>query len=107
MSEINEAFTKEFAKNQYSIPIVKCCASCRHHDQCGDENLRICKPTGKKHRYDYLCGNSWVMADNLSNAGKGGGKVKKQSYLRHIIEHGILTAEEWERKNGSKYLTKR
>lgn len=107
MSEINEAFTKEFAKNQYSIPIVKCCASCAKHDQCGDEDLRICKPTGRKHRYDYLCGSSWVMSENLSNAGKGGGKVKKSAYLKFVIEHGKSMAEDWEREHGSRYLEKR
>ena len=107
MDEINEAFVKEFTTNKYGIPVVKCCASCKHHLSEGVERKRICKLSGKKHDLEYFCGSSWKMSEKLDNAGKGGGKVKKLAYLQHIIEHGKITSEDWEREHGSRYLTKR
>lgn len=98
---------KEFVKNKYGINIVKCCASCRKHESDGDEKKRICKVTRDKHPLDYLCSGCWEMDPRLDNAGKGGGRVKKKSYIEYILKEGIHHSADYERKYGSRYLTKK
>lgn len=107
MEILNEAFSKEFTTNKYGIPIVKCCASCKHHSYNGDDRKRLCLQTGKTHHSSYLCGSGWRLAENLENAGRGGGKVKKRAYLQYVLTEGKSKAADWEREHGSMYLTKR
>lgn len=101
-----EAIEKQFTKNKYNISIVMCCASCRHHMIKGDNDMRMCRKLHMEHAYDYLC-DAWEMSENLECAGKGGGRVKKGSYLRYVLFNSVQNAEEWEREHGSKYLSKR
>ncbi len=102
-----EACSKQFVKNKYGISIVKCCASCKHHDSKGEDKVRYCKKGYGKHYLDYYCGRDWEMNPSLNNAGSGGGKVKKPEYIRYITSNPNRTASDFERLYGSRYLTKR
>ena len=82
-----EAFKKEFVKNKNGIDIVKCCASCRHHDSDGREKVRICKKGHGERALDYLCPKDYDMNPSLDNAGMGSGKIKKPHYLHYIVEN--------------------
>ena len=102
-----EAVSKEYIKNKYCISIVKCCASCKHKGYSNDERFRNCGKGLGKHRPDYLCRDCWEMSEKLENAGKGGGQVKKPSYIQYVIQNGFNRKEEFEMQYGSVYLTKR
>lgn len=78
---------KIYAKNKYGISIVKCCASCKFK-MC-DNRLRYCIKGEGTVPTDYLC-STWEMADGLSQAGKGGGRIKEKAYLDfflNVMEH--------------------
>lgn len=102
-----EPVFNDYVKNQYSISIKKCCASCLHHDSKGEDYIRYCKKGMGKRRLDYYCGSGWVMMPGLDNAGRGGGRVKKPQYIQYVREHGPGHAEEYEMQYGSRYLIKR
>lgn len=70
---------KDFTTNFYGCKIVKCCASCAFENQLTDQQ-RLCASGEGCVSPHYLCPN-WQMRDSLQNAGKGGGKIKKKSYL--------------------------
>lgn len=72
-------------KNNYEIPIKKCCASCKHK-VLEKGSIRICKCGEGIVRHDYLC-KQWQMSEILLNVGKGDGKVKKARYLRFYMDY--------------------
>ena len=116
-----EAVIAEFVKNSHGVRIKKCCASCLHHRSGTKDDYRLCNITQMEHSIDYLCANDWKMMWpgnppkqgrlNLDNAGKGGGRVKKKSYLIYRTEKSATgagneeLAERYEKIYGSKYLT--
>ena len=102
-----EAVIKEYVKNKYGIAVVKCCASCLHHDSKGEDYIRYCKKGMGKRRLDYCCGSGWAMMPSLDNAGKGGGRVKKPQYIKFVLDNGPGHADMYERQYGSRYLTKK
>ena len=102
-----EAFSKEYVKNKYYISVVKCCASCSKHVATSVERVCICQITGQKHPIDYLCCSGWEMNPALDNAGRGGGMVKKPSYIEYFKQHGPGHEAEFELLFGSRYLTSR
>ena len=104
MSKNTKAELKEFHVNQHGISIVKCCASCKHHEFGGTDSKRACLKRGGKHAPDYLCGSDWEMIDKLDNAGRGGGRVKKKSYIEHTLREGVGHRFEFEILHGSVYL---
>lgn len=74
---------KVFYSNPYGVKIVKCCASCSHK-KFDKGSMRVCVRGFGAVRSSFLC-PEWQMHDNLRNAGKGGGKVKKIEYLHYAI----------------------
>lgn len=76
-------------KNKYGITIVKCCASCKFREI---NTKRICLKDGSKVKGRHCC-ELWKVSPLLRNAGKGGGKVKKKSYLSFYQEKWIRQRE--------------
>jgi hypothetical protein len=95
----------EYVKNKFSITIKKCCASCKFK-KVGDDTYRTCGKDGSKRKPYDLCFNGWEMSPGLDNAGKGGGHVKRKAYIDYTVLNGFGMADEFERKFGSRYLTK-
>ena len=74
--------------NEFGIKVKKCCASCKHMQP--DNKTRICmNGEGVVAPTSYCL--DWMLRKGLENAGKGGGKVKKASYLQYCL--GVLDAE--------------
>lgn len=67
----------------YGIKVKKCCASCSHMQP--DNKTRVCmKGEGLVAPTSYCL--DWNLRKGLENAGKGGGTVKKHSYLQYCLE---------------------
>jgi len=102
-----------FITNDRGIVIKKCCASCIHMEP-ENEFRRKCKIGEGSVRPSGLC-SDWAMRENLRNAGKGDGKIKKKRYLKYVHDyvHPTPPAEpvsintirrEYEEEYGSIYL---
>ena len=93
-------------KNRYGIEIKKCCASCQSK-QYKNEQLRNCKLGENGVKPTYYC-DCWKMQESLDNAGKGGGKIRKQSWFRFLAESLTgdisLVEKEYNKKHGSRFL---
>lgn len=101
---------KETTTNVFGITIVKCCASCANKMFTSNEKKRDCIFGEKNLPTSYLC-KQWKMAKGLERAGKGNGRVRKPDWYRYLREFGHGrpiddVTEEYEKKRGSKYLTK-
>lgn len=82
------AFNKVFITNKYHVPIVKCCASCKHCE--GDAirgEVRICL-AGHGERYmSYLCKDGYEISDKINDIRlSADGKIKKPAYIKWLIE---------------------
>lgn len=111
-----EDVKKEFIKNKYGILVVKCCASCVHHENGKRECVRLCMKGHGEHYLNYLCANDWEMRPELDNAGQGGGRVKRKAFLMMLADaysggrisqerHRELV-ERWRSMYGSEYLSR-
>lgn len=99
--------TKGVYKNKYGVEIKMCCASCKRK-VFKSEKTRDCELGEKDLKPSYLCPD-WIMSENLDNAGRGGGRIRKKGYLQFILDKGGKTdavIEEWEKKYGTRFLTK-
>ena len=108
-------------KNQHGIEVRECCASCRHKDLTKLATARFCQLHHKSVKSQGWC-EQWKMSEQLEAAGSAGGKVKKQAYLKYLLEireeeslalqQGIRIPhksveqirKEFEEKNGSIYV---
>ena len=72
-------------KNQHGIEVRECCASCRHKDLTKLAASRFCLMHHKKVKPRGWC-EQWKMSEQLDAAGSAGGKVKKQAYLKYLLE---------------------
>ena len=108
-------------RNQYGIEVKECCASCRHKDLTRLLLARYCTQHQKKVKPRECC-EQWEMSEQMQAAGLSGGKVKKKTYLKYVLQvredesladqlkvqipHKSLTEirRDFETKNGSIYL---
>lgn len=70
-------------KNGHGISVAKCCASCKNKKS--NNRTRLCLLGAGTVSPRHYC-QQWEMAEGLKNAGKGGGKVKKKTYLSYSLE---------------------
>ena len=66
----------------YGITIVMCCASCEHCKL--DKRMRSCAKGEGAVPSSYLCPD-WRLKTALEQVGRGGGDIKKASYLRFSL----------------------
>ena len=108
-------------RNQHGIEVRECCASCRHKDLTKLATARFCQLHHKSVKARGWC-EQWKMSEQLEAAGSAGGKIKKQAYLKYLLQvredeslslqQGILKPhksleqirKEFEEKNGSIYV---
>lgn len=72
-------------RNQHGIEVKECCASCKHKDLTRLISSRFCLEHLKKVKPKEWC-EQWAMSEQLEAAGSAGGKVKKRSYLKYVLE---------------------
>lgn len=91
-------------KNNFGINIKVCCASCQFKEY-KDDKERVCTLSHLATHPSEYC-TSWKMAENLMNIGKGGGRVKKKTWLEYVKEHGYSDQSviDFERQFGSRYM---
>lgn len=92
-----------FVVNDYNITIEKKCVSCQHCENCGTQKVKEDTPTHKctKHDKDTNADGrceDWQLKKGLYNAGKGGGKIKRRSYVEYLsalrVAEGSRDAEQ-------------
>ena len=109
-------------RNQHGIEVKECCASCRHKDLTRLISSRFCLQHQKKVKPRECC-EQWEMSEQMQAAGLSGGKVKKKTYLKFVLQvredesladqlkvqipHKTLVQirRDFEEKNGSIYLS--
>lgn len=74
----------EYIRNEHGCTIAKCCASCGFKKFLKKDAARICVDGNGLVRPKDVCPR-WVLRDGLENAGVGGGRVKKKSYLDLVV----------------------
>ena len=72
-------------KNQYGVEVRECCASCMFKDLTKLAASRFCLMHHKSVKARGWC-ERWKMSEQLAAAGSAGGKVKKQAYLKYLLE---------------------
>lgn len=92
-----------FVVNDYGITIEKKCVSCQHCENCGTQKVKEDTPTHKCTKHDKgtkangRC-EDWELKKGLYNAGKGGGKIKRRSYVEYLsalrVAEGSRDAEQ-------------
>ena len=73
--------------SDYMVSIKVCCASCAFKE-LDKGSLRICTKGHGCKKSTSSC-SEWKMRKGLENAGKGGGKIKKQSYIKFFAAERI------------------
>lgn len=95
-----------FYKNKFGVSIKKCCASCKFKQM--DVRVRFCTRGEGIVSPHSIC-EDWTMNPDLDNAGKGGGRIKKRSYLINCLdrldEDNYLAIERKRKKLPHKRLT--
>lgn len=92
-----------FVVNNHNIAIKKKCVSCQHCENCGTQKIKGNTPTHKCTKHDKgtnangRC-EDWELKKGLYNAGKGGGKIKRRSYVEYLsalrVAEGSRDAEQ-------------
>lgn len=116
-------------KNRFGIDIVCCCASCISNAGATSDKMRMCKAGEGEVNTSSWCGR-WKMKvkpdkdaklgdTDLDMAGRGGGRVKKMTYLNFVRDARTNTSSEYkncdnlalqkiyEAKFGSIYINKK
>lgn len=113
---------RQVTRNQHGIEVKKCCASCKHKDLTRLVLARYCSQHHEKVKPRECC-EQWEISEQMQAAGSAGGKVKKKSYLKYVLEvredesladqlgikfpHKSIEQirRDYEEKNGSIYVT--
>ena len=72
-------------RNSYGILINRCCASCKFKDLTRLMTARFCLKHQKGVKPRSHC-KQWEMSEQMEAAGSSGGKVKKKSYLKYVLD---------------------
>ena len=72
-------------RNIHGIEIKMCCASCRFKDLTRLMTARFCTEHNKRVKPRECC-YEWALSDQLEAAGSAGGKVKRKTYLRYVLQ---------------------
>ena len=109
-------------RNSHGIEVKECCASCKYKDLTRLISSRFCLMHNRSVKPRGWC-EEWEMSEQMQAAGLSGGKVKKKTYLKYVLQvredesladqlkvqipHKSLTEirRDFETKNGSIFLS--
>ena len=72
-------------RNSHGIEVKECCASCKFKDLTRLISSRFCLQHHKSVKPRECC-EQWEMSEQMQAAGLSGGKVKKKTYLKYVLQ---------------------